>query len=70
MDDKNLQAVLPTQPVYIQRPSPEALRILEKYLRERQIRLIDLFRSTDKNKDGQVSKNDFREIVREVISYK
>lgn len=45
-------------------PSPLGIRILEKHLRLNKMRLIDLFTSTDKNKNWKLSRDEFRNAIR------
>jgi hypothetical protein len=55
--------VLPT----VRRPSPAAIRIIEKFLYDKQIRLIDLFQQVDKNKDWMITRAEFRAAIEQVI---
>ena len=52
----------------IKRPSPVAIQIIEKFLLEKKLRLIDLFQSADKNKDWKVTREEFRHIIKQVRS--
>ncbi|XP_045164216.2 EF-hand calcium-binding domain-containing protein 12-like [Mercenaria mercenaria] len=40
-------------------PAPLGLKILDDHLKEKKLRLIDLFTSTDKNKDWRLSRDEF-----------
>ncbi|XP_028679893.1 EF-hand calcium-binding domain-containing protein 12-like [Erpetoichthys calabaricus] len=50
----------------IRTPSPHGMTIVQRYLRRAHLRLVDLFQHLDKSKTGQVSREDFRRIIREV----
>ena len=43
-----------------------AIQIIEKFLHENKLRLIDLFRSVDKDKDWKVSRDEFRTAILKV----
>ena len=47
-------------------PTPLAIKILEQYLRQNKLRLIDVFTSSDKNKDWKISREEFFKICDEV----
>lgn len=49
-------------------PSPNGIKIIEHHLRKYHLRLIDLFRQSDKNKDWGISREEFRNIIRIVCS--
>ncbi|KAL4226312.1 EF-hand calcium binding domain 12 [Mactra antiquata] len=44
---------------YLKVPAPLGLQILDKHLKEQKLRLIDIFTSTDKNKDWNLSREEF-----------
>ncbi|XP_052779508.1 EF-hand calcium-binding domain-containing protein 12-like [Mya arenaria] len=46
-------------------PAPLGLKILDQHLKEQKLRLIDLFTSTDKNKDWKISREEFIKICNE-----
>jgi hypothetical protein len=48
------------------RPCPDAISILEKFLNEKKIRLVDLFTSVDKNKSWSLTKEEFVEAIKTV----
>ena len=47
-------------------PTPLAIKILEQYLRQNKLRLIDLFTSVDKNKDWKISRDEFFKVCDKV----
>ena len=61
-----LQAIMADESPTIKRPSPLAIHILEQFLAENKLRVLDLFSSTDKDKDWQVTREEFRQAVRRV----
>ncbi|XP_022302015.2 EF-hand calcium-binding domain-containing protein 12-like [Crassostrea virginica] len=46
-------------------PAPLGIRILEEHLRKNKMRLIDLFVSTDKDKDWKITRDEFRKVIQE-----
>ncbi|KAK3102250.1 hypothetical protein FSP39_009912 [Pinctada imbricata] len=46
-------------------PAPLGIRILEQHLRKNKKRLVDLFVESDKNKDWKISRDEFRNIIRQ-----
>ena len=60
------QPRLPETSPVVRRPCPLAIRILEKFLQEKKIRLIDLFASVDKDKNWKVSREEFRHAITKV----
>ena len=58
--------ILPSESPIIRRPSPVAIRIIEKFLRQQKIRLIDLFAIVDKDKNWLITRDDFRKAIHEV----
>lgn len=46
-------------PPRLKAPAPLGLRILDHYLKEEKLRLVDLFTSADKNKDWKISREEF-----------
>lgn len=63
--DVPLQAIMADESPTIKRPSPLAIHILEQFLAENKLRVLDLFSSTDKDKDWQVTREEFRQAVRQ-----
>ncbi|XP_044158162.1 EF-hand calcium-binding domain-containing protein 12 [Bufo gargarizans] len=49
----------------IQQPSPEALAILDYYLNQRRLRLVDLYNQTDKSKKKEISSQDLKSVRKE-----
>ncbi|XP_075039818.1 EF-hand calcium-binding domain-containing protein 12 isoform X2 [Mixophyes fleayi] len=49
----------------IQQPNPEALAILQRYLNQRRLRLVDLYNQTDKSKRNQISSHDLKTVRQE-----
>ncbi|KAM8930823.1 EF-hand calcium-binding domain-containing protein 12 [Pelodytes ibericus] len=49
----------------IQQPSPEALAILDRYLHQRRMRLVDLYNQTDKNKMKTIYSKDLKAVRKE-----
>ncbi|XP_072276593.1 EF-hand calcium-binding domain-containing protein 12 isoform X2 [Pyxicephalus adspersus] len=49
----------------IQQPNPEALAILDKYLHQHRLRLVDLYNQADKKKKRDISSKDLKSIRRE-----
>ncbi|XP_063797346.1 EF-hand calcium-binding domain-containing protein 12 [Pseudophryne corroboree] len=49
----------------IQQPSPGALAILEGYLNQRRLRLVDIYNQTDKSKRKQISSHDLKTVRKE-----
>jgi hypothetical protein len=47
-------------------PAPLGLKILDDHLKQKKLRLIDLFTSTDKNKDWRISRDEFIKSCEEV----
>ena len=70
----NLKNVLPTctfkHLIYIfhQVPVPSALQILDKFLAEKKMRLIDLFRNADRNQDWKLTKEELLAAVEKVCT--
>ena len=58
-----LDGILPDESPTVKRPSPLAIRILEKFLHDNKMRLVDLFRRVDKDKDWKLSREEFRSAV-------
>lgn len=50
--------------------SPIGLRILDFYLKTHRMRLVDLFRISDKNKNWMLSKKELRDAIKKVIKRK
>ncbi|XP_074644628.1 EF-hand calcium-binding domain-containing protein 12-like [Tubulanus polymorphus] len=48
----------------IRRPCPESLIILEKYLKEKKLRLLDLFAFADKDKSWTITMDEFRDAIK------
>ncbi|KAM9324382.1 EF-hand calcium-binding domain-containing protein 12 [Gastrophryne carolinensis] len=49
----------------IQQPSPEALAILDNYLHQRRLRLVDIYNQTDKRKRKEISSKDLKSVRKE-----
>ncbi|KAM5148815.1 EF-hand calcium-binding domain-containing protein 12 [Mantella aurantiaca] len=49
----------------IQQPDPEALAILDRYLQQRRLRLVDLYNQTDKRKKKEISSGDLKSVRKE-----
>ncbi|CAH1265016.1 EFCAB12 [Branchiostoma lanceolatum] len=45
-------------------PSPEAMRVIDRYVREHKLRLLDFFMRFDKNKQWLVSREDFKKVIK------
>ena len=67
-EEPPLLPVLPTHSPIVARPSPVAIKIIERFLHEKKLRLIDLFKSFDKNKTWLVSGNDFKKAIKKVAN--
>lgn len=50
----------------IRRPSPIAIRKLDAFLRTNKLRLIDIFSAIDKDKNWHLSREEFRNAVKQV----
>lgn len=66
VEDEPLEAVLPDKLPTVRRPSPQAIQIIEKYLQDNKLRLIDLFASFDKNKAWSITRAQFRTAIQNV----
>ena len=64
--EEPVEAVLPNESPVVRRPSPLALRTIERFLARKKMRLIDLFATVDKDKKWMVSRTDFRRVIRMV----
>eukprot|EP00058_Branchiostoma_floridae_P021064 XP_002606554.1 hypothetical protein BRAFLDRAFT_105284 [Branchiostoma floridae] len=51
-------------PPMVSSPSPEAMRVIDKYVREHKLRLLDFFMRFDKNKQWLVSREDFKKVIK------
>ncbi|XP_071983830.1 EF-hand calcium-binding domain-containing protein 12 isoform X2 [Engystomops pustulosus] len=49
----------------IQQPSPQALAILDYYLHQRRLRLVDLYNQTNKSKKKEISSKDLKSVRKE-----
>ncbi|XP_078518518.1 EF-hand calcium-binding domain-containing protein 12 [Lissotriton helveticus] len=49
----------------IQRPCPEAFSILDRYLQDNRLRLVDLYNRTDKTKKKKISSSDLKAVRKE-----
>ncbi|KAM4650570.1 EF-hand calcium-binding domain-containing protein 12 [Discoglossus pictus] len=49
----------------IRRPCPEALGVLDHYLHQCRLRLVDLYNQTDKSKNRKISSQDFKAVRKE-----
>ena len=47
-------------------PSPEAIKIIDSFLKKKKMRLLDLFRLADKDRSGSVTKEEFKGAVKKV----
>ena len=65
-EESPLMAILPSESPIIRRPSPIAIRIIEKFLRQRKLRLVDLFTVVDKDKNWLITRDDFRKAIQQV----
>ena len=65
-DDTNLEPILPEESPLVRRPSPLAIRVIERFLQRKKMRLLDLFASVDKHKNWKVTRDDFRKAIQEV----
>lgn len=68
--DPPIETHIGTQSPVVQRPTPLGIRIIERYLREKRMRLIDLFARVDKNKNWVISRDEFRDTIQRVINPK
>ncbi len=66
-EDTPLEAILPDEYPIVKRPSPLAIQIIEKFLYQKKIRLLDLFQAVDKQKKWKVTRDEFRKTIQEVI---
>ena len=64
-----LDGILPDESPMVMRPSPLAIRIIEKFLHEKKVRLVDLFKRADKDKDWKLSRDEFRQAVTGVSAW-
>ncbi|VDI41856.1 Hypothetical predicted protein [Mytilus galloprovincialis] len=62
--EKVLEAMISIVPS-VKIPSPLGVRILEQHLRKNQIRLIDLFVMVDRDKNWRISREEFKQAIRE-----
>ncbi|XP_032232294.1 translation initiation factor IF-2 [Nematostella vectensis] len=62
-DDENITGVDKGVPT-IRQPSPAALALIQEYLDQRRLRLVDLFAQADKDKNWVVTRVEFRNIIR------
>lgn len=53
---------------HVKVPAPLGLQILDKHLKKQKLRLIDIFTCTDKNKDWNLSRDEFIKSCEEVSS--
>jgi len=65
-EEPPLLAILPSESPIIRRPSPIAIRIIEKFLRQKKLRLVDLFTVVDKDKNWLITRDDFRKAIQQV----
>lgn len=59
-------AVLPEESPMVNRPSPLAIGIIEHFLHEKKMRLLDLFASVDKDKNWRLTRDEFRLALQKV----
>ena len=53
----------------MRRPTPAAMRIIEKFLFDKKMRLLDLFQFSDAPKNWKVSRQDLKDALRKVICH-
>ncbi|XP_073501109.1 EF-hand calcium-binding domain-containing protein 12 [Phyllobates terribilis] len=51
----------------IHQPSPEALAIMDYYLHQRRLRLVDLYNQTNKSKKKEISSHDLKSVRKEAM---
>ncbi|KAM4022667.1 EF-hand calcium-binding domain-containing protein 12 isoform 2-T2 [Anomaloglossus baeobatrachus] len=51
----------------IQQPSPDALAIMDYYLHQRRLRLVDLYNQTNKSKKKEISSHDLKSVRKEAM---
>jgi hypothetical protein len=66
IEEEPAKAVLAEESPIVRRPSPLAIKIIERFLHKKKLRLIDLFKTVDKTKTWLISKDDFRTAIRKV----
>ena len=66
MIEEPMEPILPDESPIVKRPSPLAIQIIEKFLHEKKIRLLDLFASVDKDKDWKLTRDEFRLALQKV----
>ncbi len=49
----------------LQQPIPVALSIIAEHCHKNKLRLLDLYKQIDKDKDWQISREEFRKVVRD-----
>ena len=54
--------------IFYQVPVPSALQILDKFLADKKMRLIDLFRNADRNQDWKLTKEELLAAVDKVCT--
>ena len=53
----------------ITKPIPQGLQIIGAYLTRRRQRILDLFARADKDKNWQISRDEFKNCIHEVMYY-
>ena len=66
VDDDNAQGANGDDSATVKRPSPLAIGIIEQFLREKRMRLIDLFSAGDKDKSWTLTREEFKAAVQQV----
>ncbi|XP_013411229.1 uncharacterized protein LOC106174281 [Lingula anatina] len=61
----NLEGELPENLPLVHRPAPLAIKAIDEFLHKKNMRLIDLFRKVDKDKNWKISTQEFRKIIKE-----
>ena len=54
-------------PFAFQVPLPPALQVLDQYLADKHLRLIDLFRAADQNQDWKLTEEKLTSVARKVL---
>ena len=65
VEEDNIHVPVDNSP-QVNRPLPNAVGIIEQFLREKRIRLIDLFLAGDKDKSWTLSRQEFKAAVQKV----
>ena len=65
-EDENAKGAYADDSPTVKRPSPYAIGLIERFLREKRMRLIDLFSATDKDKSWTLTRAEFKAAVQQV----